>query len=152
MAVREAISLAEELNINVVNLLHVYDVIHPYPVVYDDFMVAPRSSSVYVPKAEDLLDDSKRQYEKFIRECTVESSSVDVEPSFQKDSVAEKKIAEVAKEGDYDVVIAGSRGHSGTALLLVGSIVENLIWNVNVPLFIVKEKGKNIGLFEAFFG
>ncbi len=151
-AVREAALLAGDIGIGEMTLLHVYDVARPYPVIYDDFMVAPRDSTIYRPQPDELLKESQEQYEKFVKECEVSALGISLDPVFQKDTIPERKIGEMVGEGNFDMVVLGSRGHSGTALMLVGSIVENLIWKVNVPMFIVKEKGRNVGVFKAFFG
>ncbi|MEQ8714002.1 MAG: universal stress protein [Cyclobacteriaceae bacterium] len=57
---------------------------------------------------------------------------------------------EYAEEQSMDLIIIGSRGRTGIASILMGSIAEKLVYlDSNVPILIVKEKGENMGFLDA---
>ena len=59
-------------------------------------------------------------------------------------------IQETARNYRADLVVVGSRGRSSAAAeFVLGSVTEELIGTVNVPLFSVKKKGAGMGLLEA---
>ncbi|MDN3669282.1 universal stress protein [Echinicola jeungdonensis] len=51
-----------------------------------------------------------------------------------------------------DLIIMGSRGRSGSAAILLGSVAEKVTFiNHEIPLLILKQKGENMGFLEALF-
>jgi nucleotide-binding universal stress UspA family protein len=49
-----------------------------------------------------------------------------------------------------DLIFVGSKGHTNASVLLLGSVAEKLAMKLGkTPLFIVKQKGENLGFFEA---
>lgn len=51
---------------------------------------------------------------------------------------AGKAIPKIINEGDFDLLIMGTHGHSGFKDLIFGTTVENVRHKINIPLFIVK--------------
>ncbi len=51
-----------------------------------------------------------------------------------------------------DLIVMGSRGRSGSAAILLGSVAEKVTFiNHEIPLLILKQKGENMGFLEALF-
>lgn len=56
-----------------------------------------------------------------------------------------------AKKNNYNMIVIGSRGKTDAAAVLLGSFAEKFIrHNREIPTFIVKTKGENMGFLEAF--
>ena len=49
-----------------------------------------------------------------------------------------KIIPKIINEGDYDLLIMGTHGHTGFKDLIFGTTVDNVRHKINIPLFIVK--------------
>ena len=50
------------------------------------------------------------------------------------------------------MLLVGSQGRTAAASLLLGSVSEKMLHYENhIPLLVVKEKGGNLGFFEALF-
>jgi len=48
------------------------------------------------------------------------------------------------------MIVMGSKGRTGLASLLLGSVAEKVvIYDSEIPLMIVKEKGENMGFLKA---
>ena len=57
---------------------------------------------------------------------------------------------EFAEEQGMDMIIIGSRGRTGIASMLMGSIAEKLVYlDRNIPIMIVKQKGENMGFLDT---
>ncbi|MDW3195495.1 MAG: universal stress protein [Cytophagales bacterium] len=55
-----------------------------------------------------------------------------------------------ALETGADLILIGSRGRTATSALLIGSVVEKLLQiDDEIPILVVKDKGENMGFFEA---
>ena len=93
---------------------------------------------------------AKIDYEKFI--AKIDTKGVKIQPIFvvsHYHSIS-KNIINQAKESQVDFIIMGSKGQNATAILLLGSVTENLIkYNIDIPLMVVKKEGENIGFWEA---
>ena len=60
---------------------------------------------------------------------------IDVKLGFGKPG---KVIPRIINEGEYDLLIMGTHGHTGFKDLLFGTTVDNVRHKINIPLFIVK--------------
>ena len=50
-----------------------------------------------------------------------------------------RKIAEVIKDGHYDLVVIGSHGRKGLSRLLMGSVAESVLRDATCPVLIIKK-------------
>ena len=48
-------------------------------------------------------------------------------------------ILEYAKEGKFDLIIAGTKGHGALEELLMGSVTRNLVSLAHIPVMVVKD-------------
>ncbi len=55
-----------------------------------------------------------------------------------------------AHESGMDMILIGARGRTVSSALLIGSIVEKvLLLDSDIPILVVKNRGENMGFFEA---
>jgi manganese transport protein len=60
---------------------------------------------------------------------------VDVKLGFGKPN---KAIPKIVNEGNFDILVMGTHGHTGLKDLLFGTTVDKLRHEISIPLFIVK--------------
>lgn len=60
---------------------------------------------------------------------------IDVKLGFGKPG---KVIPKIINEGDFDLLIMGTHGHTGFKDLIFGTTVDNVRHKISIPLFIVK--------------
>ena len=77
---------------------------------------------------EKLLMDYKRLLEE-------KGYHIDVKLGFGKPG---KTIPKIINEGNFDLLIMGTHGHTGFKDLIFGTTVDNVRHKINIPLFIVK--------------
>ncbi len=57
---------------------------------------------------------------------------------------------ECATEHNADMIILSSRGRTGLASILLGSVAEKMVlYDSSLPLLIIKNKSENLGFFDA---
>jgi manganese transport protein len=49
-----------------------------------------------------------------------------------------KAISKIVNEGDFDILVMGTHGHTGFKDLLFGTTVDKVRHEINIPLFLVK--------------
>ena len=72
------------------------------------------------------------EYKKLLEE---KGFQIDVKLGFGKPG---KSIAKIVNEGNYDLLIMGTHGHTGFKDLIFGTTVDNVRHKISIPLFIVK--------------
>lgn len=59
-------------------------------------------------------------------------------------------INKYAHKAKMDLILIGSRGRTKSSAILIGSIVEKVLsMDSDIPMLVVKQKGENMGFFEA---
>lgn len=66
-----------------------------------------------------------------------EKSRINFKPRTETGNPAEK-IAQIAKDGNYDLVVIGSRGRGAGKEIFLGSVSNHVLHKVNVPVMVVK--------------
>ena len=96
--------------------------------------------------------NAEKEFAKFIESMDVKKQSIHCEFILNKsESVASQIFKYALREGVSGIII-GSKGRTMAASLVLGSVAEKLRdINTHLPLYIAKEKNKNMGLFEALF-
>lgn len=126
-AIRVAADLSQRYDA-AVTLLHVYE-----PVAY----ALPEGYVLYTPlQLESLLSELGKALE-VSRKKAVESGARNVEAR-QIDGAPAHEIAEFARTGNFDLVVMGSHGRRGFNRLLMGSVAENVMRQVQCPVLSVK--------------
>jgi len=122
-----------------INCLHAYHVPHGYS----------STGKSFEEFADIMRDNAKKRFEVYKTEV---DSEVDLDCDYVlcEQSDAGEEIYKHAVSERYDVVVIGSKGRTGMASMLLGSTAEKLLeYNKQIPVFIVKDKKKNMGFIEA---
>lgn len=131
--------IADQVNAQLVPV-HVYQVPHGYS----------KTGKTFDEFSEIMKEHGKNDFKKFVSK----HNHPDLECTFvlnDGEDVGELLLKEAHKL-DVDMFIMGSRGRTKSAAILLGSTAEKLITANNVlPMIIFKQKGENMGFFEALF-
>lgn len=69
---------------------------------------------------------------------------------FDEEDDPGERAYECATELGADMIIMASRGRTGLASILLGSVAEKMVlYDSNIPLMIIKNKNENLGFFKA---
>ncbi len=99
--------------------------------------------------AEIMQAHTGNDYEKFMSEF--DTSGIELEPvySLDKDDDIIHDIYKTALKMDCTLIVVGAKGRTATTALFIGSKAERLIQvNTDVPMLVVRPKGKNAGFIE----
>lgn len=99
--------------------------------------------------AQIMRDHAISKYKDLLRELKIPDSRI--EPIFElqdKSSVA-AMISNTAHDKKADLVIVGAKGRTDAAAILLGSVTEKLITECeDIPLLVVKQKGKSFSFYD----
>jgi nucleotide-binding universal stress UspA family protein len=99
--------------------------------------------------AEIMKKHARKEYRKFIKE--INTKGVNVKDTYSND-VNDNQMSDIydkAVELDVDGIVMGAKGRTAATALFLGSIAERAIqMNHKYPLFIVRPKGQNAGIWD----
>lgn len=139
-ALGQALSLAEQVENCGVLVHNVYEVPQGYHT----------SGKSFEEFGEIMKGHARKRYDTFIKK--VDTREVRVQPAFALSQ--EKKPAQTfcksAVEHEADLMLITSRGRTRFAALLLGSFAESMVMeDAQVPMLILKNKNKNMGVLDA---
>ncbi len=138
LALDLGLRLKEYAGVNI-HFSHIYSV----PIGYH------KSGKSYEEFAEIMKGHATNDLNRFLKENEVEGDFPCQYILSDHDNKG-KLINKNAHESTMDLILIGSRGRTRTSALLIGSIVEKvLVLDSDIPILIVKNKGENMGFFEA---
>jgi nucleotide-binding universal stress UspA family protein len=138
LAVEEALALSENKNIKT-TLVNVFRV----PVGYN------KTGKTYDEFATIMKGHAKTDFKEFIKRNNF-PEDLDCQYVLDDDDSPADKIFEFADEQEADMIVMGSKGRTGLASILLGSVAEKVVkFDSKIPLMIVKEKGENMGFLKA---
>ena len=136
-AMNKAMDLAKAYELNEVSLIHVYES------TQKSYWLA--SGEGYAPSQEDLerlqrmqtkiLDQRKKMMDEAAIEF--EKVGIDVEMILEEGHPS-NTIAKVADDGNYDLVVLGSRGLGGLKKIFLGSVSSAVIQETKASVLVVK--------------
>lgn len=140
IAMEEAITIAGRQNsgIKIIcqNVYHVPAGYHYTGKSYEEF-------------AKIMEKNTEIDYETFIKK--IDTKGVDISPVYSLDSNDDpvEDIYEMAHKIHADCIIIGARGRTTATALFLGSMAERLIrQDFEIPLLIVRPKGRNAGIID----
>lgn len=107
------------------------------------------TGKTYAEFAEIMKDNAKKDYEQFISDIDIDLSKVKNFYTQDKNDDIIATIYRTAKKLGVDTIMVGAKGRTATTALFIGSAAEKLIqYDTDIPLFVIRPKGKNAGIIE----
>lgn len=129
----------QEMTDGAVEGLHVYSVPNGYHKI----------GKTYEEFADIMESHAQRDYKKFLTQHEF-PSDIPCRYVLADDGKHPELTYEYAENHGVDLIVLGSRGRTNIAAILMGSTAEKLVYlDSHVPIFIVKEKGENMGFLDA---
>jgi nucleotide-binding universal stress UspA family protein len=124
-----AVTLAKSFGAKV-RLVHAYDI--PVP------LVSPYEVAIPEPYLEETRRVAAEKLAKLVDRVAAEGVVVD---SLLTEVPAAAAIVSAAKDAKADLVVVGTRGHTGLKHLLLGSVAERTVRLAHCPVLAVKADG-----------
>ena len=107
------------------------------------------SGKTYEEFAEVMRANAEKDYKKFMAEIDHKGCDIEVVYSLDTDDNPVNDIIDFANSHRPTTIIIGVKGRTATTALFIGSRAEQLIqFNNNIPMMVVRPKGKNSGLMD----
>ena len=139
LAMEQAISIAENDSLIKISALNVYTV----PIGYH------KTGKSYGEFAAIMKGHAANDFREFMKRNDF-PTNIDCHFILDDDDSPADKVFGFAKMQNADIILMGSKGRTGIASILLGSITEKVInYGSEIPLMVVKEKGENMGFLKA---
>jgi len=138
LAVEEALAISEgsDIKLTLVNVYTVPSGYHKTGKDYDEFAT--------IMKGHARID-----FKEFVEKNNF-PQDLDCQYVLDNDDSPADKIFGFGSDQKADMIVMGSKGRTGLASILLGSVAEKVIkYDSDIPLMIVKEKGENMGFLKA---
>lgn len=107
------------------------------------------SGKTYDEFAEIMKENAKKEYKQFMSEIDHEGIDFEVVYSLDTNDNPVTDIIDFAHEHKPSAIIIGVKGRTATTALFIGSRAEQLIqYNSDIPMMVVRPKGKNSGIID----
>ena len=108
--------------------------------VFEGSRLYPAMSEMGGKSFPALLDEIRREDQRLMDEVAAvgKSKGVTVKGDILQGNIAEQ-ILKYAKDYNFDVIVAGTKGHGALEQLLMGSVTRNLVSLSSIPVLVVKE-------------
>jgi nucleotide-binding universal stress UspA family protein len=92
------------------------------------------------PRFEKALEKMRQEDQRLVDEAvaTAQNCGVKVTGVILQGNIAEA-ILDYAKKGNFDLIVAGTKGRGVLEGLLMGSVTQKLVSLSSIPIFVVKE-------------
>jgi len=128
---------ASEAKITLQNSYHVPWGYHSTGKSYDEF-------------AKIMKDHAHEDAIEFLQQKKLSEDNVDIALTLDREENPAERAYEEATKRNVDLIIMSSKGRSGLAQILMGSVAEKMIkLDSNIPLLVAKNKNENMGFFDA---
>lgn len=111
-----------------------------------------KTGKSYEEFSEILRGHAEKDMEKMLKPYRDSDVKVHKVFTLDDDKRPSDKITALANKENIDLIILGSKGRSGAASVLLGSVAERLLtFQPNSAIMILKGEGENMSFLEAFF-
>ncbi|MDH4044176.1 MAG: universal stress protein [Gemmatimonadota bacterium] len=135
-ALDKALLYCRHLELPTLHVAHYFDL----PTGYHK---AGLSADEFAAKLEPHI---QQEFDEFL--AKVDTGGVTVQRVLRRAGDVAKAIREEVKAVGADLLVLGSRGRSAAASVLLGTLPEKLIWTIEIPMLVAKEKGEGAGLLK----
>ena len=107
------------------------------------------SGKTYDEFSEVMKKNAEKDYKRFMSEIDHEGVNMNVVYSLDTNDNPVTDIIDFAHENQPGAIFIGVKGRTSTTALFIGSRAEQLIqYNNDIPMMVVRPKGKNAGLLD----
>lgn len=107
------------------------------------------SGKTYEEFAEIMKQNAEKEYAQFMADIDHDGIELDVVYSLDTNDNPVTDIIDFANEHKPSAIIIGVKGRTATTALFIGSRAEQLIqYNSDIPMMVVRPKGKNSGILD----
>lgn len=139
LAINEAKIIAEKTQAKVV-LENVYVVPSGYHV----------SGKSYEEFADIIKHHALKDAENFLKKENMSDLGYLIHLTLDENHDPSDKIFQEARNTDSDLIIISSKGRTGLANILLGSVADKVLaYNGNIPVLVIKNKQENLGFLDA---
>lgn len=108
------------------------------------FSLSVREHPPYFASSIDEVDEAREQIEGFFERITLEAKTTAGVHGVQLEAIVRpghevETIVKFAREGTFDLLVAGSTGHSNVLGRIMGGTAQNLVRSAPCSVLIVKE-------------
>lgn len=128
-----ALNLAEKCGAEV----QIVSVVLPVDDILPRFTSMKPSSTFYTPLINEMEKRLKTVLSEALKRAQEKKSKLKISVRLLKGRPADK-IVQTAKEGNFDIIVLGSRGLSGVKELVLGSVSDRVADFATCPVLIVK--------------
>ncbi len=134
-ALDKAVMIASGCKADQVTVLHVFEKITSPSHVVSTHQDAPEHMELITQANDELLKDHEEILDKAIAKIVSHGIKAD---KMMEEGHPAQTISRIAEEGDYDMVIIGSRGLSGLKEKLLGSVSNAVLQRTHTSVLVVK--------------
>ena len=135
-ALKKAISLAERLKIDRIEVVHAFEL----PLGYYKIGLSHKEAT------DRLVSHIEEKFNSKIEE--IGKDRVELKLNILEGETTEV-INRFVKDKNIDILFIGARGSSKSATVLLGNVVEKILYSANTTVWIVKSHEHNIGFWRA---
>lgn len=129
IAIQHAINLAKAFH----SKITIVQVLTLDPYIAHEYLNSGQSNPLIERARTYIQTNLQNIYERFVAEANVE-----IELKLLEGESVTDTLTEAIEKNHIDLMVISSHGRSGLKKLILGSITQNLISELNIPIFIVK--------------
>lgn len=129
IAIQHAINLAKAFH----SKITIVQVLTLDPYIAHEYLSSGQSNPLIERARTYIQTNLQNIYERFVAEANVE-----IELKLLEGESITDTLTEAIEKNHIDLIVISSHGRSGLKKLILGSITQNLISELNIPIFIVK--------------
>lgn len=108
------------------------------------------SGKSYEEFGEIMKSNAYEDAVEFLQRSELKASDVEIELTLDEDDDPAGQSYALAEEKNADLIVIGSKGRTGLASILLGSVADKMIqYDSKIPLMVVKDKKENLDFLQA---